>query len=56
MKPCLSRIWACYWVVWSRSHGTIRSFASKKAAKDWQKNHGPTATRVFHVCTQGGRA
>lgn len=47
----------CYWTVFNRREGAIKSFrigrsstAAKGRAEAWQKNNRPRGTRLIYVC------
>jgi hypothetical protein len=40
----------CWWTVYNRREGVIKSKKSKVAAAKWQKKHRPRGTRLVPMC------
>jgi len=40
----------CFWLVYNRREGAIKSFKRESSARTWRKKHRPTGTRIVRVC------
>ena len=45
----------CFWVVYNKREGAIKSFKPKEEAKarTWQRRHRPRGTRLIFMCIPG---
>jgi hypothetical protein len=40
----------CFWTVFNRREGVLKSSKSKKTARAWQRKHRPRGTRLVYLC------
>ncbi len=45
----------CFWVVYNRREGAIKSFKAKEEqkARKWKRRHRPRGTRLIFMCIPG---
>lgn len=43
----------CFWLVYNRREGAIKSFKLESTAAKWRKKHRPRGTRLVYVCIPG---